>query len=105
MTLARACAVERTPNFVARSGTSVVTIVTLGSCLASSSRAEALQLGQAPAGIGLPGSTRSQAFLSGPHRSAGPFQPQYWQVAVGVMAWSFRFGLVLVGGADMPPLC
>ena len=37
MTSASACAVERTPNFVARSGTSVVTIVALGSCLVSSS--------------------------------------------------------------------
>ena len=103
MTSASACAVEQMPNFVARSGTSVVRIVALGSCLASSSIAEALQFGHSPAGIGVPGSTRSQAFLSGPHWSAGPFHPQYWQVAVGIMAWSFRFGLALVGRAAKLP--
>ena len=71
--------------------------------LSSSSMAEALHSGHSPAGMTSPGAMRSQAFFRGPHRSVGPFQPQYWQVAVGIMAWSS----VGVGrrreGRDGPP--
>ena len=50
MTLARLWAVERTPNFVARSGTRVVATLMQGSCRVSSSKAEALHFGHSPAG-------------------------------------------------------
>ena len=65
--------------------------------------AEALHFGHSPAGIGSPGWTRSQAFFSGPHSSAGPFQLQYWQVAVGIMVRFFRCGVAFGGGAACRP--
>ena len=76
---------ERTPKCMADSGTGVASMRMHGSNPSWSSIAEASHIGHSPAGIASPGWTRSQAFSSGPHRSAGPFQPQYRQVAVGIM--------------------